>query len=482
MVRVRNLTKTLVLVIAVQAACLAMGLWIHDRFVVSSAQWLGNQRTWEELVITSRDVAASLTPLRWNELTPDTEDFQVAKSAFDAFTLPEGSVALLVDTKWRVILAHSTSDVKSGRLWKRGQRVLWAGPSKFSDSPWQSSQGTLQTPDGPRPALAYPLQDSQGYMLFSLTKETGDLSVGSLLQTFPIMRAISFVWICSLQSLVVCAILLRIYNERSRQKTKSDEDTLRRTQDLVRTRDAVIFGLAKLAESRDRETGHHLERISLYSTRLTSVARQYPKFRDAITPAFVRLIGISSALHDIGKVGIEDAVLLKPGRLNEQERLHIQTHPIIGADCLHKIEQRLGTSNFLQMAREIALYHHEWWDGSGYPSGVAGERIPLSARIVAISDVYDAMSVRRIYKDAISHEKCVAYIRQQAGKQFDPDLVEVFLTIELQFREIGRTYSAPPTVTDRPVVEPDGQPDREEEFLVTVEKVHELTSQLTGVS
>ncbi len=196
--------------------------------------------------------------------------------------------------------------------------------------------------------------------------------------------------------------------------------SLQRYGDLLRTRDAVIFGLAKLAESRDPDTGNHLERIAVYSTRLATVLRRNPRYRRHLTPAFVKLIGISSALHDIGKVGIEDSILLKPGQFEEQERLVMHMHAAIGGKCIREIESRLGRSNFLQMAREIAFCHHERWDGRGYPDGLAGEEIPLAARIVAVADVYDALATKRVYKAAFPHGKCVEMIRAEAGKQFDP--------------------------------------------------------------
>jgi response regulator RpfG family c-di-GMP phosphodiesterase len=153
------------------------------------------------------------------------------------------------------------------------------------------------------------------------------------------------------------------------------------------------------------------------------------------------MIGISSALHDIGKVGVEDSILLKPGKLTDVERFRIQIHTTLGGDCIRQIEQRLGNSNFLQMAREIAFFHHERWDGEGYPHKLKGEEIPLSARIVAIADTYDAMAVKRVYKEAYPHEVCVDRIRREAGQQFDPDLVEVFLAIEQQFRDIAHSFS-----------------------------------------
>jgi HD-GYP domain-containing protein (c-di-GMP phosphodiesterase class II) len=150
------------------------------------------------------------------------------------------------------------------------------------------------------------------------------------------------------------------------------------------------------------------------------------------------LIGISAALHDIGKVGVQDLILRKPGKLTTQERREMQEHPVIGGNCISEIERRLGNSNFLKMAREIASCHHERWDGSGYPLGLSGEEIPLAARIVAIADVYDALSSQRAYKDALPHKECVEMVSAEAGRQFDPKLVDVFLRVETEFRDIAR--------------------------------------------
>ncbi len=252
-----------------------------------------------------------------------------------------------------------------------------------------------------------------------------------------LVRAFTFVWVTGLQATVAWLLLSRLYGEQNHERTQSQEQALAQSRELVRTRDAVIFGLAKLAESRDPETGHHLERISMYATRLASACRRHPRYRELVSPSFVQNIGISSALHDIGKVGIEDAILLKPGRLTEEEYARMQVHPQIGGECIEQIQARLGESGFLKMAKDIALYHHEWWDGSGYPHGLRGEQIPLSARIVAIADVYDALSSKRIYKDAYPHTLCVDKILRAAGTQFDPLLVDVFLSISGQFQEIA---------------------------------------------
>ena len=204
------------------------------------------------------------------------------------------------------------------------------------------------------------------------------------------IRAMAFVWIAALQAVVAYLVLSRAQEATRRKQNRAERVSMERHSELLRTRDAVIFGLAKLAESRDADTGYHLERIALYSTRLAAALRRNPQFRRQVTPQFLKLIGISASLHDIGKVGISDSVLLKPGKFESHERHAMNLHAAIGGKCIRDIESRLGKSNFLQMAREIAFAHHEWWDGTGYPRGLAGEEIPLAARIVAVADVYDA--------------------------------------------------------------------------------------------
>lgn len=254
-------------------------------------------------------------------------------------------------------------------------------------------------------------------------------------------HALAYLWIVGLQGGAAWLVMSRMHGEQERLHTQSQEESLLRAREVLRTRDAVIFGLAKLAESRDPDTGHHLERIALYSTRLAAAMRRHPKFRNIVTRSFVNSIGIGSALHDIGKVGVEDAILLKPGPLTSEEYRRIQQHTVLGGECIRQIQRRVGDPMFLELSREIAMHHHEKWDGSGYPQGLAGEEIPLAARIVAIADVYDALSVRRVYKDPYPHEVCVEKIRKDAGKHFDPDLVDVFLAIQHQFEEIAARFA-----------------------------------------
>ncbi len=228
----------------------------------------------------------------------------------------------------------------------------------------------------------------------------------------------------------------------TRQRQIAAEVAAQRVKDdLVRTQQAVMFGLAHLSESRDAMTGQHLQRMKLFTHELTAALGQTEKFQNLITTEYLKLIEVSAMLHDIGKVGVADQILQKPGALTPAERREMERHPLISSECLTQVEKRLGSSNFLQMAHEIALYHHERWDGKGYPYGLHGAAIPLSARIVAIADVYDALSSPRIYKPAFPHNQCVEMIRDGAGTQFDPDLVEVFLTIESRIKTISESFS-----------------------------------------
>lgn len=252
-------------------------------------------------------------------------------------------------------------------------------------------------------------------------------------------------WVLGLGVIVALAIqgstswigLRRLQEIAQKRHADADARAKGHHEDLQRTQRAVMYGLAHLSESRDPATGEHLRRIKHLARVLAEALQSHPNYRSVVTPEFVKQIEISAMLHDIGKVGISDAILLKPGKLTPDERLEIQQHPLISSQCLRRIEEKLGSANFLEMAHEIALYHHERWDGLGYPFGRRGEAIPLTARIVAIADVYDALVSERVYKPAFPHEQCVAMIREGAGTQFDPELVKVFLSIERRFADVS---------------------------------------------
>jgi HD-GYP domain-containing protein (c-di-GMP phosphodiesterase class II) len=207
-----------------------------------------------------------------------------------------------------------------------------------------------------------------------------------------------------------------------------------------RSRIGIIMGLAKLAEYRDEDTGLHLERIREYCRLLANGLARLPAYRNYITESYINDLYYSSILHDIGKVGVPDAVLLKPGKLDPEEFKSIQRHPGIGGDAIMNVESKINIQSFLTLGREIAYCHHEKWDGTGYPKALRGEAIPLSARIVALADVYDALTSARPYKEAFTHRKALEIISEGRATHFDPLVVDVFLNAEAEFNRIRLSY------------------------------------------
>lgn len=227
------------------------------------------------------------------------------------------------------------------------------------------------------------------------------------------------------------------------QNTYLESEVKRRMRELAAIQDATIMAMASLAETRDNETGNHIRRTQHYVRALALHVRAHPRFREALAdPADIEMLYKSAPLHDIGKVGIPDHILLKPGKLTEAEFEIMKLHTTLGRDAIHAAEALLGTpDSFLHYANEIAYSHQEKWDGSGYPLGLVGEAIPLSARLMAVADVYDALISRRVYKPAYSHEVAVGIIREGRGRHFDPDLVDAFLELSETFRGIARRFA-----------------------------------------
>lgn len=196
---------------------------------------------------------------------------------------------------------------------------------------------------------------------------------------------------------------------------------------------ALIFALAKLSESRDYETGRHMERIQNFCKILSISLRDEFGYEDEIGDDFIKDIVCTSALHDIGKVGIEDSILLKPGKLTEKEFSIMKRHSVIGAETLQTIFKKYPSNQFLEMGICIARSHHEKWNGKGYPDGLSGRDIPLPARIMSLADVYDALRAKRPYKEAFSHQEAVEIITKDRGSHFDPDVVDAFLSRQAEF-------------------------------------------------
>lgn len=200
---------------------------------------------------------------------------------------------------------------------------------------------------------------------------------------------------------------------------------------------ATILGLAKLAEHKDTDTGRHIMRLQKYSEIITQYLYYNHNNDGYITTDYIDDIRVSSVLHDIGKVGIKDSILQKPGRLTEEEFEEMKLHTVLGGDVISEIEKNIPGRSIYSIGKEIACCHHEKWNGSGYPYGLEGEKIPLSARIVAIVDVYDALTSKRPYKDAMTHEEALSIITRESGEHFDPLMVEALIMNESKFRNIS---------------------------------------------
>lgn len=220
-------------------------------------------------------------------------------------------------------------------------------------------------------------------------------------------------------------------------------------KEIIDSRDLIVFALANLADSRDPETGEHLQRIRSYCKILATYLSQHGPYTDQIDESFITRIYQASPLHDIGKVGIPDVILLKPGRLTDREFDLMKQHSIIGATALENVAQHGEAGGFLHMAIEIARSHHERWDGSGYPDKISGSQIPLSARIAAVADVFDAMTSVRVYKAAFTSEVTRSMMVEESGKHFDPHVIEAF---EACFDEICAVRESVVEVPEIPTV------------------------------
>lgn len=215
-----------------------------------------------------------------------------------------------------------------------------------------------------------------------------------------------------------------------------------RTTEISNIKDSVVMAMCSLAEVRDTDTGNHLLRTKQYMKRLAEKLCQHPKYVGVLNPQTIEMLYKLAPLHDIGKVGIPDRILLKPGKLTSDEFDVMKKHPEIGREAIVHAEQLLGMRiPFLDLAKDIIYAHHEKWDGSGYPQGLAGDAIPIAGRLMAVADVYDALICRRVYKSPMSHERALDVMREGRGKHFDPDVLDAFLGEHEEYHAIAEEYA-----------------------------------------
>lgn len=230
--------------------------------------------------------------------------------------------------------------------------------------------------------------------------------------------------------------LVRLINNQLEQVVNQ------RLEELTSVQNATILAMTSLAQTRDIETGNHIKRTQHYVRILARRLQKHPRFSAFLTERNIDLLFRSAPLHDIGKVGIPDRILLKPGRLTADEMTVMKTHTTLGRDTIAQAEKLMGGQlDFLALAKEIAYSHQEKWDGSGYPQGLRGDAIPISARLMAVADVYDAIISRRVYKLGMTHAEAVAIIVEGSGTHFDPDIIDAFLKVRQEFQEIAARYA-----------------------------------------
>jgi response regulator RpfG family c-di-GMP phosphodiesterase len=226
---------------------------------------------------------------------------------------------------------------------------------------------------------------------------------------------------------------LKYWHEEKRGKERARE--------LAMVQEATIESMSSLVETRDPETGGHIKRTQNYIALLAQYLKKQPRFGALLDDETIDLLCKSAPLHDIGKVGVSDQILLKPGKLTAEEFEQMKKHTAYGRDAILSAERKLGNISFLRLAREIAYTHHEKWDGSGYPEGLEGDHIPVAGRLMALADAYDALTSKRVYKSQLPHEEAVQIILEGKESHFDPDIVDAFLALKENFRQISLKYA-----------------------------------------
>jgi len=261
------------------------------------------------------------------------------------------------------------------------------------------------------------------------------------------MGAVDYITKPISSSIVMARVKVHIQNKAAADFLKDknhylESEIQKRTREISAIQDVTILAMASLAETRDSETGNHIRRTQFYVAALAQKLKNHPRFAHFLSETMINTLFKSAPLHDIGKVGIPDHILLKAGKFTPEEFEIMKTHTTLGRNAIAHAEKQLGMEvEFLQIAKEMAYFHQEKWDGSGYPTGISGNDIPISARLMAVADVYDALISRRIYKEGMSHEKAVSIIVAGKNRHFDADIVDAFLELQDEFMAIAARFA-----------------------------------------
>ena len=436
----------LLLVVFISAAHLAISLvaiaWLFDYIDQANHEQTRTQAA-KANHATCTQTIAHVNSMNLKGLDRQSNDWSRLQAFVEETGRSDDSFVSIIDTNSGAIICHPSLSVNKklyGSNWDKhvANRQKGSFLTQITASLFRHNSGVLMAGDSAM-YLAHgsPIQELEICIVShrKLSTSTGQL--------MPVLKGFSFATVLALGLLATVLstfVVKRIASNDLKIQSKLENLVDERTDELELTKNAIVFGLAKLAESRDSATGEHLDRIRKYVTILATDLQSI--YEEEIDSDFIKILAIASSLHDIGKVGIPDSILLKPGRLTTLERSIMQKHTVIGGECIEAIGHKLGDNDFLEIAREVAYWHHEHWDGGGYPHKLSGDDIPISARIVAVADVYDALTSRRPYKRAMSHVESRAVVVSGSGQMFDPEVVAAFLRHEAEFQQIVKRYNS----------------------------------------
>jgi len=439
------------LLVACQSACLGLGIAWATGWLWSAFEGAVHVTVRSQGKALAHELVYKTTDMGLESIEPDSEGWQQVQELCEQTDIPHKGFVCVMQADNGKMLCHPqlSSDPGLQRLMPGYSLLLNQETSvPITVAVHQAEadrekvvQGKVELDGEVHFVTAYRLEGLNAILAVYQSDMAVDLFVISVIR--PVMQ-IGFIlanFIVGVTAIITLFLISRYEASLTEATAKLKLGIEQRTNILTNTRNAIIFGLAKLTESRDRDTCIHLERMRTYVTILASeMAKTNPK----IDHNYVLDLAVASSLHDIGKIGIPDSVLLKEGPLSPSERSAMEMHTTLGGECLQAIRDQLEEDDFLEFAQQIAVAHHENWDGSGYPQGLQGKEIPLCARIVALADVYDALTSNRPYKGPNTHNEARDWIATSYAEKFDPIVVEAFIAREQDFERILNSMPATP--------------------------------------
>ena len=462
------------LLVSSQAACLGFGVVWATGWLWTAFETEVHEHVTAKGQALAHELALKASEMQLDNVEPGTKDWQRLQDLCKSATIPHDGFVCIMRSDNGAMLCHPNLENDPGllRLFPGHYLLMTEGGSApitqlINEAVQKNSRlvtGKVELEGSLHAFTGFRLANANAVLAVYQSDIAIDLFIASTIQ--PVMQVgyALTIFIVGATGFITIFLINRYEASLVEANSLLEKKVEERTQSLIRTRNAVIFGLAKLSESRDRDTGEHLERVRSY---VTILASELAKTNIEIDHHYVADLAVASALHDVGKVGIPDAVLLKPGPLTQTERRAMELHTVLGSECLAAIQQQLEEDDFLALAQQIAASHHERWDGSGYPHGLQGKNIPLAARIVALADVYDALTNSRPYKGPVSHAETREFIASCYATHFDPAVVEAFVAREEDFLKVNQSYAKQPQefsklVPEQLVAEPVSLPESNE--------------------